>query len=65
VQLKTRNLYNIIEIQNSWDSRVSLQQCDKVISELHFWKNILTDLNSKQLCSYNIPKLTVSSDSST
>jgi len=64
VQLKTRNLYNIIEIQNSWDSRVSLQQCDKVISELHFWKNNLTDLNSKQLCSYNIPKLIVSSDAS-
>ena len=39
VQLKTRNLYKVIESQPLWDSRVSLTNHEKAIKELIFWKN--------------------------
>ena len=39
VQLKTRNLYKVIENQLLWDSRVNLTNYEKAIKELIFWKN--------------------------
>jgi len=64
VQLKTRNLYKCIEYQQRWDSRVNLKPFDKVIQEIHFWKDNLYNLNLKYLKPYSIPKLIVSSDAS-
>ena len=41
VQLKTRNLYKVIESQPLWDSRVRLTNYEKAIKELIFWKNCI------------------------
>ena len=63
-QLKTRNLYKIIESQNSWDACINIKSHERAINELTFWNKNLIKLNSKVFIQYQIPKLIVSSDAS-
>ena len=41
VQLKTRNLYKVIENQWLWGSRMNLTNYEKAIKELIFWKSTI------------------------
>ena len=60
VQLKTRNLYKVIESQPLWDSRVSLTNYEKAIKELIFWKNNINFFfNKKPLRAYDLPRTVI------
>ena len=60
VQLKTRNLYKVIENQPLWDSRVNLKYYEKAVKELIFWKNNF--FNKKPLRAYDLPRTVIFSD---
>ena len=60
VQLKTRNLYKVIENKPLWDSRVNLKYYETAVKELIFWKNNL--FNKKQLQAYDLPRTVIFSD---
>ena len=36
-QLKTRNIYKIIQAKLKWDKRIRLHENDKAIQEIVFW----------------------------
>ena len=64
VRLKTRNLYFVVETRLSWDSRINLKTFSGALKELFFWKDNLNLYISKDLLTYNVPKLIVVSDAS-
>ena len=64
VPLKTRNLYFVVETRLSWDSRINLKTFSGALKELFFWKDNLNLYISKDLLTYNVPKLIVVSDAS-
>ena len=64
VQLKTRNLYKVIENQPLWHSPVNLTNYKKAIKELIFWKNNIHFLNKKPLRAYDLPRAAIFSDAS-
>ena len=49
VQLKTRNLYKVIEQKISWDARIVLTPQTKVYEELTFWRNNFSSLNVRKI----------------
>ena len=64
VQLKTRNLYKLIESRISWDKLLNITFYHDVIDELMFWKLNLLELNKRPIIKYNVPSLRVFSDAS-
>ena len=48
-QLKTRNIFKIIQMELKWDKRIRLHENDKAIQEIIFWRNNLILLNSRVL----------------
>ena len=64
VQLKTRNLYKVIENQWLWDSRMNLTNYEKAIKELIFWKSTIKFFNKKPLRIYDLPKTVIFLDAS-
>ena len=64
VQLKTRNLYKIIEARHSWDKRISVRENDGAINEIHFWRLNLSRLNCRPMFYQEIPHVYISSDAS-
>ena len=63
-QLKTRNIYKIIQAELAWDKRIRLHENDKAIQEIIFWRNNLIRLNSRVLYPYQVPTVFISSDAS-
>ena len=59
VQLKTRNLYKVIENQWLWDSWINLTNYEKAIKELIFWKSNIKFLNKKSLRVYDLSKTVI------
>ena len=62
--LKTRNLYNVIENQWLWDSRMNLTNYEKAIKELIFSKSNIKIFNKKPLRVYNLAKTFIFLDAS-
>ena len=54
-QLKTRNIYKIIQAELTLDKRIRLHENDKAIQEIIFWRNNLIRLNSRVLYPYQVP----------
>ena len=63
-QLKTRNIYKIIQAELKWDKCIRLHEYDKAIQEIIFWRNNLIRLNSRVLYPYQVPTVFISSDAS-
>ena len=63
-QLKTRNIYKIIQAELKRDKRIRLHENDKAIQEIVFWWNNLLRLNSRVLYPYQIPTVFISSGAS-
>ena len=63
-QLKTRNIYKIIQAELTWDKRIQLHENHKAIQEIIFWQNNLRRLNSCVLYSFQVPTVFTSSDAS-
>ena len=51
-QLKTRNVYKIIQAELTWDKHIRLHENDKAIQEIIFWRNNLIRLNSRVFYPY-------------
>ena len=63
VQLMTRSAYSLINSCNNWHETVCLDSATK--TELLFWRNSITVLNSKGIWDDNIiPSVIVYSDAS-
>ena len=54
-QLKTRNIYKIIQAELTLNKRIRLHENDKAIQEIFFWQNNLIRLNSRVLYPYQVP----------
>ena len=54
-QLKTRNIYKIIQAELTLDKRIRLHENDKAIQEIIFWRNNLIRLNARVLYPYQVP----------
>ena len=63
-QLKTINIYKIIQAELKWDKCIRLHEYDKAIQEIIFWRNNLIRLNSRVLYPYQVPTVFISSDAS-
>ena len=63
-QLKTRNIYKIIQAELKWDKSIRLHENGKAIQEIIFWQNNLIRLNSRVLYPYQVPTAFISSDAS-
>ena len=63
-QLKTRNIYKIIQAELKWDKSIQLHENGKAIQEIIFWQNNLIRLNSRVLYPYQVPTAFISSDAS-
>ena len=63
-QLKTRNIYKIIQAELKWDKSIRLHENGKAIQEIIFWQNDLIRLNSRVLYPYQVPTAFISSDAS-
>ena len=48
-QLKTRHIFNMIKNRRKWDSRMSVNHFEGVISELVFWRDNFDKLNHKPI----------------
>ena len=59
VQLKTRNLYKVIENQWLWNSRMNLTSYEKAIKELIFRKSNIKFFNKKPLRVYDLSKTVI------
>lgn len=62
IQLKTRNLYKIIDAEMSWDSRINLKEKDQAIKEIIFWRDNFEMFNKREIIPYRIPQIDVYSD---
>ena len=62
--LKTRFIYQCIESRVSWDKKFNINNYNKMVKEILFWKFSITKLNSKSLYGYEIPHLFIYSDPS-
>ena len=60
-QLKTRNIYKIIQAELKWDKSIRLHENGKAIQEIIFWQNNLIRLNSRVLYPYQVPTAFISS----
>ena len=63
-QLKTRDIYKIMQAELTWDKRIRLHESDKAIQEIIFWRNNLIRLNLRVLYTYQVPTVFSSSDAS-
>ena len=63
-QLKTRDIYKIMQAELTWDKRIRLHESDKAIQEIIFWRNNLIRLNLRVLYPYQVPTVFSSSDAS-
>ena len=63
-QLKTRFIYQCIESRVSWDKKFNINNYNKMVEEILFWKFNITKLNNKSLYGYEIPHLFIYSDAS-
>ena len=64
VQLKTRNLYKVIENQWLWDSGMNWTNYEKAIKELIFWESNIKLFNKKPLKVYDLPEAVIFLDAS-
>jgi len=55
--------YMAIENRSAWDKHMSFNQ-DKVLTELRFWENNISKLNSRQLGVYSKSSVVIYSDAS-
>ena len=63
-QLKTRFTYQCIESRVSWDKKFNINNYNKMVGEILYWKFIITKLNNKSLYGHEIPHLFIYSDAS-
>ena len=61
-QLKTRFIYQCIESRVSWDKKFNINNYNKMVEEILFWKFNITKLNKKSLYRYEISHLFIYSD---
>ena len=64
VQLKTRNVYKVIENQWLWVSRMKWTNYKKAIKELMFWESSINCFNKKPFRVYDLPKTVIFLDAS-
>ena len=63
-QLKTRFIYQCIESRVSWDKKFNINNYNKMVEEILFWKFNIRKLNNKSLYGHEIPHLFIYSDAS-
>ena len=61
-QLKTRFIYQCIEYRVSWDKKFNINNYNKMVEEILFWKFNITKLNKKSFYGYEIPHLFIYSE---
>ena len=63
-QLKTRFIYQCIESRVSWDKKFNINNYNKMVEDILFWKFNIRKLNNKSFYRNEIPNLFIYSDAS-